>query len=115
MQLEAVAQALYPDTTGMYEYEPRCTTAKITGASWAHCVEQAPFYGDYGTNSTTIDADTFNIKDPQTVSLAKDFMFAAASVGADWSLQIRHKNWLAMINDYGKLLKRCGQLIQGQQ
>ena len=50
MQLEAVAQALYPDTTGMYEYEPRCTTAKITGASWAHCVEQAPFYGDYGTN-----------------------------------------------------------------
>jgi hypothetical protein len=60
-QLEAAATALYQGTTGVYDFQLKCTRTRQT---WQDCAAQAPGLANFSAHTATFDAVGADIADP---------------------------------------------------
>lgn len=114
VQLEQTSQTLYEETNGLYVFEPKCNTyIALANSDWDHCVARYPYYYNIGDGWATIDAEASDITDTDIDKLAKQFSSDSLMVEAERDLKTRYKDWISMLSAYGKLIRKCGQVIQG--
>jgi hypothetical protein len=110
-QLETAATTLYQTASSVFTFQLKCARESDT---WRSCEGLAPGFNVYSTAISSFDADMFNIADQEASLLANSFSLAAAGTLNATTEADAETDWDNMLDGYINLIRRCGQIIQGQ-